>query len=135
MLIKKPIQYLRAFFRLEAAGGIFLAFTAILALLMQNSFLDTLYNSFLEIPVVLQIGTFLIKKPLLLWINDGLMAIFFLLIGLEIKREIMEGQLSSKEQLALPAFAALGGMLAPALIYILFDRVRNSGVKIGESFC
>ena len=129
MVLRKPIQYLRDFFRLEAAGGIFLGVSAILALLMQNSSLDTLYNSFLEVPVVLQIGTFLIQKPLLLWINDGLMAIFFLLIGLEIKREMMEGQLSSREQFALPAFGALGGMLAPAVIYIVFNSQDAVALK------
>ncbi len=129
MLIRKPIQYLRDFFRLEAAGGIFLGLTALLALIMQNSFLDTVYNGFLEIPVVLQIGDFLIKKPLLLWINDGLMAIFFLLIGLEIKREIMDGQLSSRDQIALPIFGALGGMIAPALIYILFNSQDSVALK------
>lgn len=122
MLIKNPIDYLRDFFRLEAAGGLFLGGATLLALLMQNSFLDTVYNSFLEIPVVLQIGKFLIQKPLLLWINDGLMAVFFFLIGLEIKREIMEGQLSSKDQLSLPVFAALGGLVMPALIYVLFNH-------------
>lgn len=129
MLIKKPIEYLRDFFRLEAAGGIFLGVTTLLALLMQNSFLDTLYNSFLETPVVLQIGKFLIQKPLLLWINDGLMAIFFFLIGLEIKREIMDGQLSSRDQLSLPVFAALGGMVMPALIYILFNSSDGVALK------
>lgn len=129
MLIQKPIEYLRDFFRLEAAGGIFLGLTTLLALLMQNSFLDTLYNSFLETPVVLQIGKFLIQKPLLLWINDGLMAVFFFLIGLEIKREIMDGQLSSRDQLSLPVFAALGGMAMPALIYILFNSSDSVALK------
>ena len=129
MLIKKPIEYLREFFRLEAAAGIFLGGATLLALLMQNSFLDTVYNSFLEIPVVLQIGKFLIQKPLLLWINDGLMAIFFFLIGLEIKREIMDGQLSSRDQLSLPVFAALGGIVMPALIYILFNSSDSIALK------
>ncbi len=121
MLIQKPIQYLREFFRLEAAGGILLGGTALLALLMENSPLSSLYNNFLEVPVAIQIGSFLIKKPLLLWINDGLMAVFFFLIGLEIKREILEGQLSSRDQLSLPIFAALGGIVIPALIYFGFN--------------
>ncbi len=121
MFIQKPIQYLREFFRLEAAGGILLGGTALLAFLMENSPLAYLYNSFLEVPVAIQIGAFLIKKPLLLWINDGLMAVFFFLIGLEIKREILEGQLSSRDQLSLPIFAALGGIVIPALIYFGFN--------------
>jgi Na+:H+ antiporter, NhaA family len=121
MLIQKPIQYLREFFRLEAAGGILLGGTALLALLMENSPLAYLYNSFFEVPVAIQMGAFSIKKPLLLWINDGLMAVFFFLIGLEIKREILEGQLSSRDQLSLPIFAALGGIIIPALIYFGFN--------------
>ncbi len=112
-----PISMIREFFRLEAAGGILLGMAAILALLMKNSGLDGLYDAFLTTPVVIQIGEFLINKPLLLWINDGLMAVFFLLVGLEIKREIVQGQLSTREQISLPAIAALGGLTIPALIY------------------
>lgn len=108
---------LREFFKLEAAGGILLGIAAILALLMENSPLNIFYEMILTTPVVIQIGAFSIDKPLLLWINDGLMAIFFLLVGLEIKREILEGELSNKEQVTLPALAALGGLAVPALIY------------------
>lgn len=112
-----PAKMLKEFFKLEAAGGILLGLAAILALVMENSPLQFLYDAFLTTPVAVQVGTFIIDKPLLLWINDGLMAIFFLLIGLEIKREVLEGQLSSREQVILPALAALGGLAVPALIY------------------
>lgn len=111
------MRMIKEFFRLEGSAGILLCFTAIIALIMNNSSLEEFYNGFLTVPVMIQIGEFTINKPLLLWINDGLMAIFFFLIGLEIKREILEGQLSSKDKLMLPAFAALGGILFPALIY------------------
>ncbi|NCP61726.1 MAG: Na+/H+ antiporter NhaA [Alphaproteobacteria bacterium] len=129
MFIQKQIQYLREFFRLEAAGGILLGCAAFLALLMENSPLASLYNAFLEIPVTIQIGALLINKPLLLWINDALMAVFFFLIGLELKREILDGQLSSRDQLALPIFAALGGILVPALIYFAFNSDDPTAIK------
>lgn len=112
-----PVKMIREFFRLEAAGGILLGLAAIAALIMENSVLRPLYDALLTTPVIVQIGTFLINKPLLLWINDGLMAIFFLLVGLEIKREILEGELSTRQQISLPAIAALGGLAIPALIY------------------
>ena len=116
-----PAKMIKEFFRLEAAAGILLALTALIAILIKNSPLQELYGHFLNTPVVVQIGSLAIDKPLLLWINDGLMAIFFLLVGLEIKREILEGQLSSKEQVILPVAAAFGGLMIPALIYTYFN--------------
>ncbi|MEM8744286.1 MAG: Na+/H+ antiporter NhaA, partial [Pseudomonadota bacterium] len=92
-----------------------------LALVLENSPISSLYDALLGTPVVVQIGAFSIDKPLLLWINDGLMAIFFFLIGLEIKREIVEGRLSNFDQAALPVVAAIGGMLGPALVYVAFN--------------
>lgn len=112
------IKMIRDFIKLESAGGIFLGLAALFALVMKNSPLSGIYDLFLTLPLSIQIGTFIIQKPLLLWINDGLMAVFFLLVGLEIKREILEGQLSSRKQISLPAFAALGGLIIPALIYV-----------------
>lgn len=108
---------IKHFFKHEASGGILLGLAAILALLIKNSPLENLYGSFLSVPMVIQIGEFIINKPILLWINDGLMAIFFLFVGLEIKREIIQGNLSTKAQISLPTIAALGGLAIPALIY------------------
>ncbi|MBL4805289.1 MAG: Na+/H+ antiporter NhaA [Alphaproteobacteria bacterium] len=105
------------FFKSKTTPGILLCLAAVLAMVIENSPFYEYYDLFKNIPVVLQAGTFVIDKPLLLWINDGLMAVFFLLIGLEIKREILQGHLSTKEQLILPTIAALGGLLVPALIY------------------
>lgn len=105
------------FMKLESASGILLLVTSVLAMIIANSPLTGLYDQFLSTTVVVQIGALEINKPLLLWVNDGLMAIFFFLIGLEIKREIMEGELSSFSQVVLPGMGALGGMLVPAAIY------------------
>jgi NhaA family Na+:H+ antiporter len=110
------------FFAMEAASGLLLIAAAVLALIINNSPLSWLYNGLLETPVVAQIGALKIAKPLLLWINDGLMALFFLLIGLEVKREVLEGHLSKPSQIVLPGAAAIGGMLVPALIYWFLNR-------------
>jgi NhaA family Na+:H+ antiporter len=112
---------IREFTRLEAAGGIVLAIAAVAALIFANSPLGGVYNAFLETPVAIQFGKLEIAKPLLLWINDGLMAIFFFLVGLEIKREFLEGELSKPSQIALPGIAAIGGMAVPALIYVAIN--------------
>lgn len=108
----------QAFFEHEAAGGVVLMAAAALALILDNSPLSWLYDRLLSTPVVIQIGALEINKPLLLWVNDGLMAVFFFLVGLEIKREIVEGRLSSIQSASLPLIAAVGGMLIPAVIYI-----------------
>lgn len=110
------------FIKKESSSGILLIAVTLLALLLQNSFLTDAYTHFLHTPVHISIGTFGIAKPLLLWVNDGLMAIFFFLIGLEVKREVLEGELSSKSQIALPAIAALGGMIVPALVFTFFNH-------------
>ncbi|CAI8787503.1 Na(+):H(+) antiporter NhaA [Pseudomonas sp. IT-196MI5] len=110
------------FFQLEAASGLLLIAAAVLALIINNSPLAWLYNGLLDTPVVAQIGALKIAKPLLLWINDGLMALFFLLIGLEVKREVLDGQLSKPSQIVLPGAAAIGGMVVPALIYWYLNR-------------
>lgn len=108
---------IRDFMRLEAAGGILLLLSAILAMLVANSPLSGLYAELFDTTVAVQVGALVIKKPLFLWVNDGLMAVFFFLISLEIKREIMEGELSSLSQVVLPGIGALGGMIVPAAIY------------------
>jgi NhaA family Na+:H+ antiporter len=112
-----PLSVIPEFLKFEGAGGVLLIIAAAIALICDNSPLSPLYASFLETPVAIQIGTFSLAKPLLLWINDGLMAIFFFLVGLEIKREFVEGELSTPSQAALPIVAAIGGMAFPAVIY------------------
>jgi NhaA family Na+:H+ antiporter len=107
-----------AFAQHEAAGGLALIAAALAALIASNSPLAWLYDGFLHTPVGVRVGPLAIDKPLLLWINDGLMAIFFFLVGLEIKRELLRGELSTVGQAVLPALAALGGMAVPAAIYV-----------------
>lgn len=115
-------NFIRRFLKMEAAGGIILMFAAMAAMVIANTPLATHYQLLIDTPVAVQVGAFKIAKPLLLWINDGLMAIFFFLIGLELKRELLEGELSSKANVILPGIGALGGMLIPALIYVAFNQ-------------
>lgn len=120
---QQPVRSLfTRFFQLEAASGLLLIAAAVLALLINNSPLSYLYSGLLDVPVAVQVGALNIAKPLLLWINDGLMALFFLLIGLEVKREVVDGHLSKPSQIVLPATAAIGGMVVPALIYWFINR-------------
>ncbi len=120
---------LQDFIKRESSSGIFLILVTLLALILQNSHLTDFYTHVLQIPVQISFGNFGIAKPLLLWVNDGLMAIFFFLVGLEVKREILEGELSSREQIVLPAIAAFGGMLVPALIFIFFNYNDSFAIK------
>lgn len=123
------VQTIRNFMKLESASGLMLIGAMLLALLFANTPLAGLYGGFLQTHVEVQIGALELAKPLLLWINDGLMAIFFLLVGLEVKREVLEGELSSLPQIALPGIAALGGMLVPALIYIWVNWTDPAALK------
>lgn len=107
------MQMIRSFLKSEAAGGVLLVFAAIIAMVIANSPASELYDGVLHAKVL--------SMSISHWVNDGLMAIFFLVIGLEVKRELLEGSLNSKEQAIFPAIAALGGMLAPALVYSLFN--------------
>ena len=102
---------LKKFFRLESASGILLILAAVVALALANSPLAGYYHEFLALDVQVKIASLDLHKPLFLWINDGLMALFFLLIGMEVKREMIDGALSTREQALFPAIAALGGML------------------------
>ncbi len=117
-----PITALKEFLQKESTGGLLIIAAAVLAMLAENTPLKSLYDAWLSTPVGVQFGAFLLQKPLLLWINDGLMAVFFFLIGLEIKREFLEGELSDRSRVALPAIAAAGGMAVPALVYVAFNR-------------
>jgi len=112
---------LRSFFRHDAASGVILLCAAVLALVLDNSAFASLYDKLLSAPLTVTLDGFGVDKPLLLWINDGLMAIFFLYVGLEIKKEVVQGQLSTRSQAALPAIAALGGMVVPALVFAYFN--------------
>jgi len=123
------LNTLEEFIKKESSGGILLIFVTLLALFLQNSFLTDFYTNVLRTPVQITFGTFGIAKPLLLWINDGLMAVFFFLIGLEVKREVLEGELSSKEQIILPLVAAMGGMFVPALVFIFFNQADPFAMK------
>ncbi len=124
-----PIQTIRDFLKLEASSGILLIGAMALALVSANTPLSALYAAFLDTHVAVHIGALVLAKPLLLWINDGLMAVFFLLVGLEVKREVLEGELSSIPQIALPAIAAVGGMLVPALVYVWFNWSDPTALK------
>lgn len=120
---------LARFFQLESASGLLLIAAAVLAMLISNSPFAHLYSSLLDVPVAVQIGALKIAKPLLLWINDGLMAIFFLLVGLELKREVVYGQLATPSQIILPGAAAIGGMLVPALVYVWFNHGDSEAMR------
>ncbi|MEH6466829.1 MAG: Na+/H+ antiporter NhaA [Porticoccus sp.] len=117
----QPASSVVSFLKLESAGGILLMSSAVLAIICANSPLQSVYELFLSVPVAIRIGALEIAKPLLLWINDGLMAIFFFLVGLELKKELIEGELSDKRNIILPGIGAVGGMLVPAMIYIYFN--------------
>jgi NhaA family Na+:H+ antiporter len=110
------------FMKKESSAGVLLILVTILALFLENSFLTDFYTKFLHTPIEVRFGGLHIAKPLLLWVNDGLMAIFFFLIGLEVKREVMEGHLSSIKQVTLPTIAAIGGMVVPALVFVFFNK-------------
>ncbi|HCI46434.1 MAG TPA: Na+/H+ antiporter NhaA [Rhodospirillaceae bacterium] len=118
-IVKKPLTFIQDFLRTEASGGIILMFVALIALIWSNSPAAHLYDEILHVHIAFSIGDWLeIDKSMVHWINDGLMAIFFLLVGLEIKREMLTGELSNIKTAALPAITALGGMAIPALIYV-----------------
>src|SRR5690349_21538306 len=110
------LESIKAFLRLESASGILLLAAAVLGMILANT-AESSYQSLLSLRLTVAAGDFALSKPLLLWINDGLMAVFFFLIGLELKREVLEGELATRSQIALPALAAAGGMLVPGLIY------------------
>jgi NhaA family Na+:H+ antiporter len=126
----KPISnVLKEFVQHESAAGLLLMATALLAMLVANSAWSAYYQALLQVSVMVQVAEFGIHKPLLLWINDGLMAIFFLLVGLELKREWLVGELADKSQVVLPAFAALGGMAMPAVLYVAINAHDASALS------
>ena len=125
------VSAIKAFLRLESASGLLLIMAALFALILANSPLAHYYDLLLATPVEIRVGPLLIAKPLLLWINDGLMAVFFFVVGLELKREVLDGELAGA--IALPVSAAVGGMVVPALIYLAInadDPVASHGWAI-----
>jgi NhaA family Na+:H+ antiporter len=125
-----PINRLQSFFKMEAAGGIVLVLASALAIWIANSPLAGYYQALLDVHATVRIGTVVdIDKPLRLWVDDGLMAIFFFLVGLEIKRELKQGQLSTREQALLPLVAAAGGMVVPAFIYAAINIGSGETLK------
>lgn len=121
--------FITKFLKQESAGGILLVCAALIAIILANSPLNSYYKLLIETPVEIKISALEIAKPLLLWVNDGLMAIFFLLIGLELKREFLEGELSDKKNIILPALGAIGGMAVPAIIYVIFNADDSVALK------
>ncbi|WP_320006825.1 Na+/H+ antiporter NhaA [Maridesulfovibrio sp.] len=124
--IDKMLQPFYEFVKIESSGGLVLILATIIALIWANSPWGYVYEAFKNIPVTVGVGNFVLSKPSILWINDGLMAVFFFLVGLEIKREVMVGELNSFRQASLPIFAAIGGMVVPALVYALINAGTNS---------
>jgi NhaA family Na+:H+ antiporter len=118
---RAPSSLISRLFAHEAAGGVVLILAAIAALLVANSALQPWYDAALAAPLSITLNGTGLTKPVLLWINDGLMAVFFFLIGLELKREVLEGKLRRPSDIVLPGMAALGGMVGPALIYVLMN--------------
>ncbi|WP_286239834.1 Na+/H+ antiporter NhaA [Neptuniibacter halophilus] len=121
--------FIQSFIKHESSGGILLIFAMLLAMLMANTVLDQYYHAVLQLPVEVRVGSLQLAKPLLLWINDGLMAVFFFLVGLEVKREVLTGQLSKPEQIVLPGVAAIGGMAVPALVYVFFNMGDETAMR------
>lgn len=119
---KKMSQALEDFLKLEAAGGIILVIAGALAIIMANSGFYGIYHGFLEMEAAVRVGKATLEKSMHHWINDGLMAVFFFLVGLEIKRELLAGELSSRERALLPVMAAIGGMIVPALLFWYFNK-------------
>ncbi len=120
---------LLGFFKRESSTGILLMIATFAAIIVANSNAKGYYDIFLNLPAVVSIGTLTIAKPLLLWINDGLMAVFFFMVGLEIKREVVDGELSDIRKVVVPAFAAVGGMIVPAAIYTAMNWNDAAAMK------
>ena len=128
LITKTETAFIR-FFRLESAAGILLFLAAVVAIIAANTPLLQYYELLLSTPVQVRVGALDISKPFLLWINDGLMAVFFFLVGLELKREWLEGELADKRNIILPGIGAIGGMLIPALIYLYFNYDDSVAVQ------
>lgn len=127
--INKILRPFQEFFKIEASSGVVLIVCTLIALVWANSSAAESYFALWQTKLTVGLGAFILSKPILLWINDGLMALFFFLVGLEIKREVLIGELSSPKQALVPIVAALGGMIVPASIFFLFTQ--NTPASIG----
>lgn len=129
MVIKSAVKTFQDFIKLEAAGGIILFLFALLAVIFDNSPWQAYYTGLQHLPINFSIGIFSTSSTLMHWVNDGLMTLFFFLVSLEIKREILIGELSSLSKFALPGFAALGGMILPAIIYVFCNLQHTENLS------
>ena len=120
-VLTKPFKY---FFKLESASGLVLLFAAAIALIISNSDYDTIYFGTLKKYISIGFGSFSLKLSVIHWINDVLMTVFFFLVSLEIKRELVQGELSNPKQALLPIIGAVGGMVVPALFYIIINNFQ-----------
>ncbi|MFT7224433.1 MAG: NhaA family Na+:H+ antiporter [Cellvibrionaceae bacterium] len=127
--MNQPIIAIKKLLHHKAAPGTLLMIAAVLAIIVANTPLRTYYNLLVDTPVFVAVGALEIQKPLLLWVNDGLMTLFFLLVGLELKREFLDGELSDRNNIILPGVGAIGGMLFPALIYIAFNKDNPEALR------
>jgi len=121
-MFEKMTGFIKDFLKLESAGGLLLMAATAFALIAANSPASGIYEAFLETPIEVRVGGIGVAKPALLWINDGLMAVFFFLIGLELKREFLEGELAGWRQVVLPAAGALGGMAVPIAVFVALNH-------------
>jgi NhaA family Na+:H+ antiporter len=123
-------DFMKEFLKKESSIGIILMIATVLAMIFANSPLHVIYDFILDTPLEVRLGRHIhIGKPLLLWINDGLMAVFFFLIGLEVKREVLIGQLSTRAQIVLPGVAAVGGMIVPAIVYVMLNAGNSAALN------
>jgi NhaA family Na+:H+ antiporter len=117
-----PVTTIKEFLQKESSSGLLLIGAAVFAMVAENTLFKPFYDALLNTPVGVRVGALAIDKPLLLWINDGLMAVFFFLVGMEIKRELLDGELSDPARIILPGIAAIGGMVVPAAIFVYFNH-------------
>ncbi len=129
-MVKKILSPVEKFMHLEASSGIMLIIATLIALVMANTGMHHLYHDILHYPINLEIGSLMLHGSVHHWVNDALMVVFFFVVGLEIKREMISGELSSPKKAALPMFAALGGMVVPALFYVFFNISGAEGTAL-----
>jgi NhaA family Na+:H+ antiporter len=128
-MLKEAIGWIPRFIKLESASGLLLMAAAVLAIAIANSPLAGVYADALALPIGVRVGAVELTKSLRHWIDDGLMAVFFLLVGLELKREVMRGELSRPSKVILPVAAAIGGMVVPAALYAWANAGNDTAMR------